>query len=799
MVVATALLPIAGLIASSPASAQPQTGSDLEEIVVTARYRSESLQETPLAITAVTADELEARNITNVVNLGAVVPNAFITQGTAASAGAPTISMRGVFQADFIFTFEPGVAIYIDDVYRPTLLGSDLDLMDIDRIEVLRGPQGTLFGKNSMGGSLRIVSKLPEGSDSGYAELTVGDQGRLDVRGGFDAALVPDKLFMRVSGATKHIDGYVRLLDFSCHMTVSGTPQLIPAGVSRRAFSNADDCVMGEEGGQDLNAGRVMLRYLPTERLELNLAFDRTVDNKEVTPDTTLGLLPQSSAAAQGLLNPSVYPWVQPDGTRDPSAPAVIWDERFLAPDRYSSYAYMNSPNVSNLEENGATASASLEISDHLRSKIILGRREYHSESSFNADASPYGFIENWNPIDHEQTSAEIQLSGEAFGERLEWTAGLYYFDAETKLEGHIIYAGLSFDQDDLFCDTNESVFLHGVYQFSDRLHGTAGVRYSRNEKRFDYLHVGLPPGLPFSATFTDTRPDWTLGIDYDINDDVLFYASVSTGYRPGGVNPRPIIVPDQLVAFDGEELTSYELGLKSTMRDGRLRLNVAAFYSDYTSRLSSATLKQCVGAPGTPVPFLPTAACPAGTLFEVPWFAYFNDGAEVTGIEAELTAEPVDGLMLNVSIGTNDFSSDVTDPTAVNYRHPANLIQPEVNATAGIQYEFSLPFGTITPRLDWLYVSEMTYSGVLSQPFDPRFGLPPQAAYDLTSTPSRDLFNARIGFLDRAGKWEAALAVVNLTDEFYYLNKFDQSGLVVSGIPSRPRAWSLTLKRNFE
>ncbi len=492
-------------------------------------------------------------------------------------------------------------------------------------------------------------------------------------------------------------------------MAVRGTPQLTPAGVARRAFSNADDCVMGHEGGQDLNAGRLMFRYLATERVELNLAIDRTVDNKEVTPDTTLAALPQATAAAQGLLNPSVYPWVQPDGTRNPGAPAVVWDERFLAPDRFSSYAYMNSPNVSNLAEDGVSASASIEISDHLRSKIILGQRQYDSESSFNADASPYGFIENWNPIDHEQTSVEVQLSGEAFDQRLEWTAGLFYFDAETELGGHIIYAGLSFDQDDLFSDKNESAFLHGVYRFSDRLRGTAGVRYSRNEKRFDYLHIGIPPGLPFAATFEDTRPDWTIGIDYDINDDVLFYGVASTGYRPGGVNPRPIIVPDQLVSFEGEELTSYEFGVKSTLADGRLRLNVAAFYSDYESRLSSATLKQCVGAPGAPIPLLPTAVCPAGTLFEVPWFAYFNDGADVTGIEAELTAEPVDGLLLNVSVGTNDFSSDVTDPAAVNYRDPANLIQPELNASAGIQYEFSLPFGTITPRLDWLHQSEMS------------------------------------------------------------------------------------------
>jgi iron complex outermembrane receptor protein len=582
-------------------------------------------------------------------------------------------------------------------------------------------------------------------------------------------------------------------------MNANGTPQLIPPGISARAFSNGGDCVVGQEGGEDMKAGRLMLRYLASDRLEFNLAFDKTNDDKEVTPDVTIAALPQATATAQGLLTPSVAPWVLPDGSRNPAAPAVVWDNRFLGPDRYSSYAYTNSPNVSNIHEWGVSGSSSFQFTDHLRTKIILGHRQYDFASSFNADASPYGFIENWNPIHHKQLSTELQVSGESFDNKLEWTAGAFYFDADTYLGGHIIYAGLSFDQDDTFTDKNESAFLHGVYRLTDALSLTAGLRYSKNEKTFDYHHPGIPPGTPFSATFEKTRPDWTVGLDYKITPDMLAYGVVSTGYRPGGVNPRPIIVPDQLVAFEGEDMTSYELGLKSTFLEHRLRTNVAAFYSDYSSHLSQGTLKECVGAPGTPTPFNPAATCPAGTLFEVPWFSYFNDKAKVYGVELELTAEPVARLLTNASVGWNHFKSDVADPTAPNYRDPANLPQPEWNANAGIQYGFLVPAGTITPRLDWVYQSAMTFSGVLSLPYDPRFGLSPADAKTLTSTPARSLFNARLGFTNRDGKWEGALAVTNLFNKFYWQNKFDLSGMVVSGVPSRPREWSVTVRRNFD
>jgi iron complex outermembrane receptor protein len=213
-------LGLAALI-SVTALAQDTSSAEggLSEVIVTARYRQENLQQTPLAITAITGEKLEAASLANVTDLGPTVPNLFIHPGDAAEGPTPTISMRGVAQGDYNFTYEPAVGIYVDDVYHNTLFGSAMDLMDLDRVEVLRGPQGTLFGNSSIGGAIRLFSKTPRGDNSGYVEATYGRFNRVDLKGSFDTAIVPDQLFVRISGVSKHKDGYVDILDFTCDMT----------------------------------------------------------------------------------------------------------------------------------------------------------------------------------------------------------------------------------------------------------------------------------------------------------------------------------------------------------------------------------------------------------------------------------------------------------------------------------------------------------------------------------------------------------------------------------------------------
>src|SRR5580704_6041421 len=199
---------------SVTAASAPTEG--LEEVTVTARFRAEKLQETPLAITAVTGDTLAARGATDVTNLAAFVPNAVINPLGAGWGATIAASIRGVGLSDNSLSFEPGVPIYIDGVYLGRPQGAILDLLDLDRVEVLRGPQGTLFGKNAVGGTVSLISKAPTGDGRGYVDVDLGDYNRRDFRGAYDISVIPNQVFARVSFSSKRHDGYVDVLDYEC-------------------------------------------------------------------------------------------------------------------------------------------------------------------------------------------------------------------------------------------------------------------------------------------------------------------------------------------------------------------------------------------------------------------------------------------------------------------------------------------------------------------------------------------------------------------------------------------------------
>ncbi len=760
---------------AAPAAQPSSNTSTVEEVVVTARFRKEGAQNAPTAITAISGAGLSARNLTNVQDLGAAVPNAFIAPPTAATGASAYISMRGVSQSDFNFAFEPGVGVYIDDVYHPTLMGSALDLMDVDHVEVLRGPQGTLFGKNSMGGAIRLFSKEPRGDNSGYLEGTIGSYDRLDFKGAFDTALIPDKLFLRVSAAEKHVKGYVNLLDFACDMKRRGTSNLIPAGISANP-SAGPSCSTGREGGEDLKAGRMMLRYIASPKLEFGLTGDVTYDDREANPDVLIDTVP---AAQLPSLIPSIAPW---NGNLA-NGPTPVYDSRFVPPNHYSSYANITTGNTSSIHEWGVSGSGKYQITSDIQAKAVLAYREFSSDFSYNPDASPYGFGENSNPITRDQFSAELQVTGQALDKKLDWATGLYYFDANTHLGGHIIYTSLNFDQDDHYTDKSKSAFIHGVYHVTDALSLTVGARYSDVSKGYTFHHPGITD-QSFSQAAKESRWDWLVNLDYKITPDISIYGQVATGFRPGGVNPRPIIVPDQLVSFKGEELTSFEGGIKTKLFHNRVIFNLAGFYSDYSSHLSQSTVFECLATKA--VTFTGPGSCPVGGA--APWFYYFNDKAEVHGIEAELDAEPIDNLHVNASLGWNGAKSLVTDKTAPNYRDPSNLFQPEWNISGGGEYRFDLGgHGSLTPRLDVVYQSKMTFNGNLASP----------ATAEVTAA-ARTVVNGKITYVSPDRNWSVSLSGTNLFDQFYWYNKFALNGFAISGVPSRPQEWSVTVRRDF-
>src|SRR6266480_2499032 len=277
-----------GALSSSLVVAQnaqpPEPSTQLAEVVVTAQYREEKLQDTPIAITAITAQDIEQRSFSDSFEVGYTVPNASFRPAQAAFGNTMTAFIRGVGQYDFDFAFEPGVGVYVDDVYQPFTMGTQMDLMDMDRVEVLRGPQGTLFGRGSIGGVVRLISKKAEGTDTGYIDVTPGSYKRIDVRAGYDFKLT-DNLFARVTGVSRHSDGYQNVVDFACaHPTLAGALQV-------RDPSKAHHCLTGTQGGISVSGLRGQLRWVVGENFEANLAAEHQADTQEARADTLLAIV----------------------------------------------------------------------------------------------------------------------------------------------------------------------------------------------------------------------------------------------------------------------------------------------------------------------------------------------------------------------------------------------------------------------------------------------------------------------------------------------------------------------------
>ncbi len=200
---------------SSTASSSASDGDALETVVVTAQFRQQNLQQTPIAITALTGEQLEARGDTSLRDITASAPNVVLLPQQQGSGKSLLAYIRGVGQSDFNPALEPGVGIYIDDVYYSSLTGADFALLDLDRIEVLRGPQGTLAGMNSLGGAIKLYSRKPDGK-GGYVEASYGNFNHVGLRASGDFTVIPDKLFVRISGASVRQNGYVQMLDYAC-------------------------------------------------------------------------------------------------------------------------------------------------------------------------------------------------------------------------------------------------------------------------------------------------------------------------------------------------------------------------------------------------------------------------------------------------------------------------------------------------------------------------------------------------------------------------------------------------------
>jgi iron complex outermembrane receptor protein len=813
-----------GLVLAADAAAPTDQISQLQEVVVTAQYREEKLQNIPIAITAITAQQIEQQGAQKLADILTTAPSVAFRQQSAAFGNSVTAFIRGFGQADFDPAFEPGVGLYIDDVYYPRLTGANFDLMDVERVEVLRGPQGTLEGRNSEGGAIRFVTKKPSDANDAYLTATYGTRNWLQMRGATNITLA-DHLYARISGTFSNQDGYVDVYNYDCaHPSPPPAPPPSSGGTKCLQYS------LGDVGYRALRAA---LRFNPSDRFETLLSANYIHD--------------AHNNGAEVLLygnnsNPNVD---TPNG--------LPFDSRFLC-GRWCNYTTLGNaagsfhagaiPPLQGLPM-AATSGTQLNtfdaydfaldvnwgITDAVRLASITGYHNWTNEFSIDGDLSPAQTQFGNNILDHWFWSQELRLNID-FSKALRATVGGYYSDEKTTYYtlqdiryvavptpgGPLPLFPLQFIGNDPVKTTSKAAFGTLFWDVTDALSLTAGVRYTKDYKSYTYYRFNLdgvtinpfvdpvgaahgagyngPAGKALtgnSSVFEGNRTDWHFSADYRFNPAVMVYASAGTGYKAGGVGPRPFNAA-QARPFGPEKVTSYELGLKTDLFDRRVRFNTAIFYNDFTD--AQIVLLSCpqYGGPGP-------CALPQ------------NAGdAKVKGVEAEIFAIPVDGLQIELSGSYLKWDWKCVNPQVVGTVPPGAPLGCSSDAAIidklagtpigfigeqghfGIQYAIPLGNGsTLTPRFDASYQGPQTGNNLAAAPGSPT------ALYG--KIPGFTVASARLIWTNSKKDLETTLEATNLFNKYYFYSKFDLTGAgtgTITGSPGAPFGWALTVRKNF-
>ncbi len=486
------------------ASAQQEPVAGIDTVVVTARKREESLQTTPIAITAFTADDLAKRNVVTLDGIGDYTPNLVFDKGTGGTGGSTStqVYIRGIGQADFLFTTEPGVGIYVDGVYLPRSIGSIMDLVNFERIEVLKGPQGTLFGKNSVGGAINIVSKRPGNELEGGVEAIYGSFDRIDVRGHLSVPLIEDTLAASIAVSSQNRDGYVKRV------------------------------LAGDElGGINSKGVRGQVLWTPGENFDFLLTGDYTRHRDDAIANTLIDV--DQTGSLIGLWNGLVAPGM-----------GVFYDDSYITDDPFETNS--TGPNFSDLDLWGVSGVATWRRGD-LTLKSVTSYRNQDAFFGHDSDHSPLTYFEQTVKDDQEQFSQEFQINGSHFDSRLDWVLGALYFHEEGLSTYRIIFTPGLFGALEMLptgiipglggmgnpihpaLDFNGAVsagidndsyaaFMHASFKITDKLSVSGGVRYTDDSKGYDSVLERFEAGVvTHDLTVEESWNAWTpkFGVDY--------------------------------------------------------------------------------------------------------------------------------------------------------------------------------------------------------------------------------------------------------------------------------------------
>jgi iron complex outermembrane recepter protein len=746
---AVGLLMLAGAQARADETANAKQSSTLDEIIVTALKREENLQNAPVSVTAFTASSLERKSIYLFNSLDNYVPNLEMNPGrTDAGPSSVQIFIRGVGQEDAAFPNEPGVGVYLDGVYVATSSAGDFAFLDLDRIEVLRGPQGTLYGKNTIGGAINIVTKRPDANESYSLEAITGSYDRLDFTGHANFALT-DNMFASIAVNSQSREGYG-------HSVLTGD----------------------EFGDIDKKMFRASVRYAPSDDLDITLTGDGSIQRQHQGVGGMAGWYfdPNTPAASAAV----AAQWGL-KGALATFSPAYI--QRIDITHDYNNYSVVDTKDDNQVYGLALTV---VKTWNSLTLKSISAFRHVDLNTVRDSDRTPFHDITVTQFENDEQLSQEFQLSGMALNDRLHFIVGLYalHFDGNNGYNAPV----LDINPEDL------SITPHGreqalslaaysdlTYKVTDKLSLTLGGRENHDIKEFQYSFMdGYPTtypyygvGRPWASFYSEVSHTWNnflpkVNLQYQFTDDVMAYAQWSKGYKAGGWNPR-VWGTTVMQEFDPERITTEELGFKSAWFNRRVTVNADVFNSKYTD-MQLTGLIPCIGGVG-----ICTTVENAGS-------------SKIYGAEAEIQAKPIPAWVLSGSAGltiaryTQLDESVITSGVALSNKF---IETPKWTAQLSSTYTWDLPNGGgLSWELDDSYKSTI-YHSIQNVP-------------TLITNPYSQ-YNTRFTYTTPSNLIEVALFGTNLSNKIYLTNGAPIGSLGYDeGYWSRPREWGISFKKRF-
>ncbi len=799
----------AGPTRAGPGVAEPAAAM-LEEVIVTAQKRSENIQNVPIAITAFTAQSLQDKSVGDLHGLSNLVPNVNLDSGSPFSSSSSVLSasIRGIGQDDFAMNLDPGVGVYVDGVYFARTVGANQNLLDVERVEILRGPQGTLFGRNTIGGAISVVTHTPGDKFSFEGQVTGGSFERHDIAATVDMPIT-ESLLSSVTVTSSVRNGYQRRIAYP-----GGTGVTIPIeNYPQSAYETNSDAM----GGLNQQVIRGKILWKATDALQVTVTADWTHEDQPSTPNTVLRTYGNSAYSTASIYNgcvtgtiPATAPVCGPVGPRTAAAgggfvtagPALA---TLTTPYTFAltntgniDTSYATGLNFSKLDSYGGAVTADWTIGDELALKSITAARGLKWKAGQDGDGSQDTIIEESFAEGQHQASQELQLLGKAFGSRLDYVAGLYAFNEGGFIHDYVTFPVLIIDGDNELNTTSFAAFTHLDYKVTGKFGVTLGSRYSIDEKKFEgfnsdlnaffYKISGLYPvtaanaaalGFPNPAqplrlfptgvnhqTFHQNTP--TVGAQYHFTDAAMVYASWSEGFKTGGWTTRVTapIANAGLATFGPETARTYEVGTKLTFFENRLSANLAGFFTQYDGiqlsfqEGSSPTIKN------------------AGD-------------ARIRGVELEVHSRPVSGLSINGAAGYMDAHytrlNDVAGPSDPLTGAPSTLQlsarlpkTPKFKVDISPEYDLDLPGGnTLRLLVDWTHTSSMFNDAQNTVALE---------------RPAVSVVDASLHFVSAGSRYEVIGGGTNLFDKRFVTTGLDQvAGGVLQATYNRPVEWYVT------